>query len=166
MKPMIVAVATLMISVASHSATSQMGGMRGNSMMEEGHMMGGAGMGDISRLRHRYFMRHGIDTTYADKSNPLDPNPPVLETGERLYTNNCASCHGESGLGDGLAADSLNPKPANITAFSRMPMASDAYLYWTIAEGGAPVNSAMPAFQQNLEEEEIWSLITYLRAGL
>ncbi|XKH61638.1 cytochrome c [Halomonas sediminis] len=162
MKPMIVAVATLMISVASHSATSQMGGMRGNSMMEEDHMMGGAGRGDISRLRYRYFMRYGIDTTYAKKSNPLDPTHDVLEMGERLYTNNCASCHGESGP----AADSLNPKPTNITAFSRMPMASDAYLYWTIAEGGAPVDSAMPAFQQNLEEEEIWSLITYLRVGL
>lgn len=44
-----------------------------------------------------------------------------------------------------------------------MPMATDGYLFWTIAEGGAPVGSAMPAFKQTLKEDDIWKIITYLR---
>lgn len=166
MKPMVVTLATVMIALVSHSATSQMGGMRGHGMMEKGHMMGGAGMSENAAARHRHFMRHGIEAAYADKSNPLELTHQVLETGEQLYTSYCASCHGESGHGNGPAASSLDTNPANIAAFSRMPMANDAYLYWTIAEGGAPVDSAMPAFKDSLEEEEIWSLISYLRAGL
>jgi mono/diheme cytochrome c family protein len=44
-----------------------------------------------------------------------------------------------------------------------MPMASDGYLYWTIAEGGEPVGSAMPAFGDALSEDEIWQIVAYLR---
>jgi hypothetical protein len=65
--------------------------------------------------------------------------------------------------GDGPAAQALNPPPANIAATSRMPMATDGYLYWTIVEGGAPLKSAMPAFQGALKPDQIWQIILYLR---
>jgi len=42
--------------------------------------------------------------------------PPELAKGEELYTQNCASCHGEKGAGDGAAAQALNPKPRNYKA--------------------------------------------------
>lgn len=45
-------------------------------------------------------------------------------------------------------------------------MAGDEYLYWTIAEGGEPLNTAMPAFKRMLEQDEIWRIIVYLRRGL
>jgi mono/diheme cytochrome c family protein len=86
-----------------------------------------------------------------------------LDKGKALYQTNCATCHGASGVGDGVAGTNLNPRPADIARFSKMPMASDSYLYWTIAEGGAPVKSAMPPFKAQLEELEIWQIITYLR---
>uniref|UniRef100_UPI003AF98478 c-type cytochrome n=1 Tax=Thiolapillus sp. TaxID=2017437 RepID=UPI003AF98478 len=40
-------------------------------------------------------------------------------------------------------------------------MASDAYLYWTIGEGGTPVGSAMPPFKDVLSEEEISRIMLY-----
>jgi mono/diheme cytochrome c family protein len=46
---------------------------------------------------------------------------------------------------------------------AKMPIATDAYLYWTIAEGGVPVESAMPPFKAALGEGEIWDIIGYLR---
>ncbi|MYL24338.1 c-type cytochrome [Halomonas alkaliantarctica] len=103
--------------------------------------------------RHRHAMRLGIKAAYADKSSPLNRTPQVLETGGQLYMTHCASCHGESGRGDGPVANSLDTQPTNIAAFSRMPLASDAYLYWTLAEGGNPLDSAMPAFQDVLKEK-------------
>ena len=45
-------------------------------------------------------------------------------------------------------------------------MANDAYLYWTIADGGNPIDTDMPAFNESLSEDEIWSVILYLRRGL
>lgn len=40
---------------------------------------------------------------------------PELKKGEELFSQNCASCHGEKGAGDGPAAQALNPKPRNYT---------------------------------------------------
>lgn len=116
-----------------------------------------------SMYRHRLFMMNGIDPRYQGKVNPVPSTRDKLEAGRNLYSKNCAACHGPAGLGDGEAGRNLRPRPANIAAMSKMPMASDAYLYWTIAEGGQPVGSAMPAFKQSLREDEIWEIIGYLR---
>lgn len=166
MKLMTVAATALLLSIVSLSVMSDMGNMKGNHMMGNGSMMGNDRMGGMSMTRHRHVMRNGIDPKYADRSNPLKPTTGVLMKGKQLYEDNCASCHGSAGRGNGEAANALDPKPTNIAAFSQMPMASDAYLYWTIAEGGTPVGSAMPAFKDTLEADEIWRIITYLRKGL
>lgn len=165
MKLMTVAATALLLSLVSLSVVSGMGGMGGEHMMGNGGMMGNDRMGGMSMGRHRHVMRNGIDPEYADRSNPLKPTTSVLEKGKQLYEANCVSCHGPAGQGNGEAADALDPKPTNIAAFSQMPMASDGYLYWAIAEGGAPVGSAMPAFKGTLEENDVWRIITYLRKG-
>lgn len=126
-------------------------------------MMGERGMMGRSMVRHRHVMRHGVDPRYASKENPLSPTSENVREGRTLYTQHCTRCHGPTGAGDGPAAEGLEPPPANIAAFIRMPMATDGYLYWTIAEGGAPVDSAMPPFEDTLAAEEIWKIITYLR---
>lgn len=137
----------------------RMGMMRGNRM---GMMNGGGGM---SMLRHRHVMQNGIPSDYRSKTIPARfASSANMEKGKELYQNNCATCHGASGVGDGIAGANLNPRPANIARFSKMPMASDSYLYWTIAEGGLPVKSAMPAFKAQLQQQQIWQIITYLRA--
>ncbi|RHX88315.1 c-type cytochrome [Leptospira stimsonii] len=41
---------------------------------------------------------------------------PELQKGQEIFLQNCASCHGEKGAGDGAAAASLNPKPRNYKA--------------------------------------------------
>lgn len=40
---------------------------------------------------------------------------PVPPTGQGLYLQHCASCHGESGEGTGPVADSLARKPSDLT---------------------------------------------------
>ena len=126
-------------------------------------MGGGRGMMGGSILRHQFVMRHGIDPKYANKANPFRPSAEDLAVGRKLYEADCAGCHGETGLGDGKAGKALNPPPANLAAASRMPMTSDAYLYWTIAEGGVALHTAMPPFKDVLKDEEIWKIILYLR---
>ncbi|MDH3702836.1 MAG: cytochrome c [Alphaproteobacteria bacterium] len=42
-----------------------------------------------------------------------------LDFGHRLYIQNCASCHGIGGKGDGPLEDYLTLKPANLTVLAK-----------------------------------------------
>jgi mono/diheme cytochrome c family protein len=126
-------------------------------------MMGRGGMMGMSMIRHRYVMMNGIDPRYASKVNPLPVTAENIKAGEKLYEQTCASCHGVTGLGNGPAGKNLIPPPTNIAALSKMMMATDGYLYWTIAEGGVPLGTAMPAFKGILNEYQIWEIIIFIR---
>ncbi|MBE7412436.1 MAG: cytochrome c [Leptospiraceae bacterium] len=52
----------------------------------------------------------------ADTSATEAPVDPALQKGKDQFSMNCASCHGDHGAGDGIAAASLNPKPRNFKA--------------------------------------------------
>jgi mono/diheme cytochrome c family protein len=100
---------------------------------------------------------------YAGKTNPKTNDAASAAAGKDLYAINCTSCHGETAMGDGPTAASLDPKPKPLA--SEMKSLSDDYMFWRISEGGAfpPFNSAMPAWKASLTEDQIWQVITYLR---
>jgi mono/diheme cytochrome c family protein len=129
-------------------------------------MMGGGGMGMMGNApaRHMYVMRHGLDSKYAGMRNPLPASAENINAGKLLFEQYCAACHGPTGRGDGEAGKSLSPPPADLTRLSRMPIASDGFIYWTIAEGGVALNTAMPAMKEALKESDIWKLVLYLRS--
>lgn len=43
------------------------------------------------------------------------PTPARQKAGQQLFAANCASCHGDSAMGDGAAGAYLDPPPANLT---------------------------------------------------
>jgi mono/diheme cytochrome c family protein len=101
---------------------------------------------------------------YASKTNPVAGNADAIAKGKEQYTTLCQACHGASGQGDGPAGASLTPKPANLVNTAKD--ASDAYIYWRIAEGGAmdPFKSSMPAHKATMKEDQIWQVVSYLRS--
>jgi mono/diheme cytochrome c family protein len=101
---------------------------------------------------------------YAGKTNPHAGDSAAAADGKTVYNSNCASCHGETAMGDGPAAASLNPKPQDLK--DNQSGLSDAYMLWRISEGGAmaPFNSAMPAWKGILTEDQIWQVVTYIRS--
>ena len=115
--------------------------------------------------RHWTFMQSGAPPDYRDASNPLSRTPETVRTGGALYAENCASCHDASGTGHGDAGLALSPSPALLAHMIRMPDAVDAYLLWAISEGGEPFQTDMPAFKDTLSQDQIWQIITYMRAG-
>jgi len=153
--------------VGNWNSESKMGpGSMGNMM---NHTMGdGSGQGwtgcQMSMIRHHYYMQNGIPSEYANLSKPKMIDEKILTAGKKIYETNCMSCHGQNGQGDGDAGKNLDPRPANIAMFSKMPMATDSYMFWTINDGGVKINTAMPSFKDTLKKEEIWSVITYLRS--
>jgi mono/diheme cytochrome c family protein len=115
--------------------------------------------------RHEAYIDQGVPAAYQGVSNPLPRIPSVLEAGHALYVEHCASCHDGSGSGRGDAGLSLYPPPALLVHLVRLPTRVDEYLFWSIADGGELFRSRMPAFKEALDEEEIWQVVTYMRAG-
>ena len=115
--------------------------------------------------RHQAYIDQGVPEAYRGAGNPLPRIPSVLEAGRRLYVEHCSLCHDAKGQGSGEAGLSLMPPPALLVHLIRLPSRVDEYLIWSISEGGQPFATEMPAFKTVLDEEEIWQIITYMRAG-
>jgi mono/diheme cytochrome c family protein len=115
--------------------------------------------------RHSAFLRDGVPEAYRGAYNPLSSTPATVRQGGALYATNCARCHDPAGMGHGEAGLALYPSPALLADLIRMPRAVDEYLLWTISEGGEPFATAMPAFKDKLSREQIWQIVTFMRAG-
>jgi hypothetical protein len=92
-----------------------------------------------------------------------------LAEGRRVYYQNCVFCHGDDMGGNGMFIHGLNPIPTNFTDSGTLPMLRDTFLFWRIAKGGpglpeegGPWDSAMPAWEKFLTEDEIWDVILYV----
>lgn len=83
---------------------------------------------------------------------------PNLRQGKTLYTQNCVSCHGSTGAGDGPAGVALTPKPANFLD-SSMREVSPFQAYNTIRLG-VP-GTGMASFH-TLSDKEVWDLAFYV----
>jgi mono/diheme cytochrome c family protein len=140
------------------------GGMMGGG--SGGMMGGGRGMMGGSTARNHAAMMGGLPAAYSNLQNPLPQTAATIEHGAKIYAANCASCHGANGYGDGPAASGLNPRPADLAWLARMPMSRwDAFMFWTVSEGGAPFGTAMPSFK-SLPEADRWAVIAYIQAHL
>ncbi|MEQ8694795.1 MAG: cytochrome c [Gammaproteobacteria bacterium] len=115
--------------------------------------------------RHWTFMHQGIPPEYRGARNPISVTAETIDEGRVLYRETCSSCHGATGLGDGERANSLTPSPALLAYMIQRPMAVDEYLLWSISDGGRAFNTAMPAFKDDLTQDEIWRIVSYMRAG-
>ena len=115
--------------------------------------------------RHWTFMHSGVPPEYSLVNNPLEPTPSVIKSGQALYQQHCAKCHGAKGMGDGDIAHSLSPSPALLAFLIQRPAAVNGYLLWSISEGGLAFGTAMPAFKSKLSRDEIWKIVAFMRVG-
>lgn len=89
------------------------------------------------------------------------------EAGGELYAEKCAQCHGETGAGDGIAAELLRPPPRDFTrgiykirstASGQLPTTEDIE---EVIREGMP-HTSMPAWQQ-LSDGQIENLTYFLK---
>lgn len=80
--------------------------------------------------------------------------------GHQLFTSNCASCHGATGLGDGVAAKSLSTAPPAIGNRSATPSLTGP-LVFDVATVGVR-GTAMPAFATTLTPQQRWDIANYV----
>lgn len=100
-----------------------------------------------------------------------DPSAFVshVANGRRVYYQNCFFCHGDAMRGDGMFAPGLNPIPTNFADAGAIALLQESFLFWRISKGGSglpeeagPWDSAMPAWENFLTEEEMWDVILFL----
>ncbi len=95
------------------------------------------------------------------RTNPVLPTADSIAQGEAIYRENCALCHGPTGLGDGPVGVTLNPRPANLAVHMVPGVHTDGQILEWISNGFP--NSAMLGFGDTYSEEERWHLINYIR---
>lgn len=101
--------------------------------------------------------------TVGDKSakNPLPFTPENLADGKQAFSHYCIACHGLDGQNTGVPfADSMSP-PLPSLASMEVQSYTDGQLKWVIDNGISP--SGMPASKGILSDEEIWSIVLFLR---
>ncbi len=88
--------------------------------------------------------------------------------GNELYQLRCAACHGEQGMGDGIAADMLYPRPRDFslgmfkykTSPGTLPPRDEDLL--EVIRNGL-VGTGMPGWESILSEEQMVSLIPVIK---
>jgi mono/diheme cytochrome c family protein len=92
-----------------------------------------------------------------------------IATGKRVYYQNCLPCHGDYLDGRGHFAHGFNPTPLSFQDNGTIAQLSESFVFWRIAKGGVglpsegtPWNSAMPAWEDFLTEDEIWAVTIFI----
>ena len=122
---------------------------------------------DVTVHDTRIDLDKGEDPFWAlEKSNP-DEFRKHVENGRQVYYRNCVFCHGDNLAGTGMFIHGLDPVPTNLP--ETIPLLRDTFLFWRISKGGpglpeegGPWDTAMPAWEKFLTEDEIWDAILFL----
>lgn len=93
---------------------------------------------------------------------PGNADAPVstesMNQGERIFQQNCAVCHGVHGEGNGPAAATLSPAPANF----KLKQPNPDYLLQVLSEG-IP-GTAMPSWTQQISDPDRKALSSFIRS--
>lgn len=107
------------------------------------------------------FAKHHIFIGNKKETNPLPLSPEVLADGKEAFSHYCVACHGMDGQNTGVPfADHISP-PIPSLASSQVQSYTDGQLKWILDNGIWP--SGMPGSKGTLSDDELWSIIVYLR---
>jgi len=108
------------------------------------------------------------DILEIPEDRPFEPSSASIGAGRQLFVEQeCDTCHGENGKGDGPKADELVDdwdvpiRPGDLTRpyFANGKRDQDIYRVFTSALNGTP----MPAFD-DLSDEQRWQLVDYVQS--
>lgn len=95
------------------------------------------------------------------KKNPLASDAKALEAGKAIFKSKCSRCHGPGGIGDGPDADP-DATVMDLTDPKRAARNPDGVVFYKVLNG--KTRPKMPAFKDELSEEQIWSVVAYVQS--
>ena len=102
-----------------------------------------------------------IPVDAADKKSPLTVDEKILAAGKNVFKQKCQKCHGPQGLGDGPDADPDAQQDMDLTNPRRAARNPDGVVYFKVSNGRK--KPKMPAFKEELTDQQIWSVIAYVQ---
>ena len=101
----------------------------------------------------------GYDSDHQRAAPPVllrGADPVLIQLGSSLFHDNCASCHGNRGQGDGPGAEGLFPRPANLSVIEYSTPRLSSILW-----NGVP-GSAMPRWNR-LSTSDLEAVAAYMQ---
>jgi caa(3)-type oxidase subunit IV len=103
----------------------------------------------------------GVTSTQKSKlKNPWVSTPDLVAHGKELFHQQCATCHGNEGKGDGVAAAALVPHPRNFTAADGWKNGRTPAMVFKTLKEGIP-GSGMASFA-TLPADDRWALAHFV----
>ncbi len=140
----------------------RLGGVSGDSTVAELNRL----LAMVNALESPDSLEQGVQSMVRALSRrlgtPLEDvpsEPPSLSRGRQVYQENCASCHGASGRGDGPVAAALSPRPADLADAAALLASSPLDFYRRITVGSA--GTSMAPFEHVLSSEDRWAVALY-----
>ena len=107
------------------------------------------------------FAKHHFFVSNKKQKNPLPDNQDTRADGKEAFSHYCVACHGLDGQNTGVPfADRVSP-PIPSLASADVQRYSDGQLKWILDNGIWP--SGMPGSKGTLSDDELWSIVIYLR---
>jgi mono/diheme cytochrome c family protein len=107
------------------------------------------------------WIKRNVTVGGTHRRNPLEQSAAVIQEGKEAFGDYCTVCHGLDGQNTGVPfAASMSP-PVPSLASKDVQRYTDGQLKWIIENGIWP--SGMPASRGILSDEEMWSIVEYLR---
>lgn len=104
--------------------------------------------------------RRSIEKRSAGITAPTLDDPARVRRGFELYRVHCVTCHGAPGVWPQQMAMGLNPVPPSLD-LPAVQDESDATLFWVVQNGIKL--TGMPAFGPLQNDEDLWSLVAFIR---
>ena len=106
-------------------------------------------------------IKHEVTIGGKNDVNPQPDTPEIIKEGQEHFGHHCQVCHGMDGQNTGVPfVDHVSP-PIPSLASDNVQRYTDGQLKWIIDNGIAP--SGMPASRGILNDDEMWSIVVYLR---
>lgn len=87
--------------------------------------------------------------------------------GHKIFSRYCSPCHGVDGDGKGYNASNLDPVPRDLTDSEEEYMVKlendEIYEVLELGGYGVDLSGGMPVWGKVFSEEELWSLVAYIR---
>jgi mono/diheme cytochrome c family protein len=99
-----------------------------------------------------------IDAKYKAMKNPVKSDATSIANGKELWNKNCASCHGKTGLGDGVKARTLETHPGDFSKPVYQNL-SDGEIFGKTKIG----REEMPKYDGKIADEDIWAIVNFTR---
>jgi len=96
----------------------------------------------------------------AAKKNPIRLTDVSVSRGKKVFTTQCALCHGDKGDGKGDLAKEMSLTLPDFTQPDSLSKRTDGELFAIVGKGKEP----MPTQKGRMPEPQMWNVVNYLRS--